>query len=449
MVKRLSRRKFVTGGAAGVAGIAAGFPNFYIKNFGQAWGASPWIEEDGPIKVGLLWSKTGNLAVVENDSTQVSLFAIDLINKEGGIAGKKVEPVVADAKSDIKVYSEKTTEMILRDRVVTIHGGYTSASRRAVMPIVMKWDHLWYYPTCYEGRECMQNIINTGPLANQHSQELVPFMVENFGPKTYLVGSNYIWPKESNKNVKVWLEQVGGEVLGEDYIPLGGSEFAPVFNKIRQAEPDWIMSTVVGDSDIALHRQFLQEGFKSDKMPIASLTTGEIETAAMGADAGAGHFLSAPYFQTLPNPTNEWFVDAYLSSEYGGGGVTHYNMEETYLAILHWKNGVERALEETGGKWEEITPRMIRDASGDWNGQGPSTLSDEDSPEGKVWLHAENFNHWVRPKIGQCNSQGQFEIVFQAEDHVEPLPMAIYPERGVCKADGLHRPDGSVVTGVL
>ena len=215
---RVNRRTILKGALAGTAGIAATFPHIYVKDFGQAWGAKPWIYSDEPIKVGLLWSQTGMLSVVENDSTQVSLFAIDKLNAEGGIAGKQIEPVVVDAKSDIKVYSEKITQLILRDRVVSVHGSYTSASRRAVMPIVMKWDHLYYYPTCYEGRECMQNIINTGPLANQHSFDLVPFMVENFGPKTYLVGSNYIWPKESNKNVKVWLERVGGEVLGEDYI---------------------------------------------------------------------------------------------------------------------------------------------------------------------------------------------------------------------------------------
>ena len=274
-------------------------------------------------------------------------------------------------------------------------------------------------------------------------------MVENFGPKTYLVGSNYIWPKESNKNVKVWLERAGGEVLGEDYIPLGGSEFAPVFNKIRQQQPDWIMSTVVGDSDIALHRQFLQEGFKSDKTPIASLTTGEIETRAMGNEAGAGHFLSAPYFQTLQNPTNEKFVEGYLSSQYGGGGVTHYNMEETYLGIFVWKKGVERALEETGGDWEAITPRMIRDVSGNWRDQGPVMLTDEESPEGKVWIDPDNFNIWLKPKIGQCGADGQFTIVRQADDHVGPDPFAIYPERGVCMADGLHRPDGTVQKDVL
>jgi len=436
---QFSRRKLLKGAAASAATMALATPTVFTGSRAHAAG---WIKRDGTIKVGVLFSQSGSLAVPENDSTQVVLYAIDEINANGGVAGMQIEPVVIDAKSDIKVYSEKISQLILRDRVISTFGGYTSASRRAMAPIVMARDHLLYYPTCYEGRECTQNIINTGPLANQHSQDLIPFMVENFGPKVYLVGSNYIWPKESNKNAKVWLERAGGEVLGEDYVPLGGSEFSPIFNKIRQQQPDFIFSTVVGDSDIAMKKQFLQEGFKADKMPIASLTTGEIEVRAMGAEAGAGHFLSAPYFQTLDNPTNQKFVENYLSSPYGGGGVTHYNMEETYLSVYVWKAGVERALEQAGDI-EEITPRMIRDVS------GGIELGDDISPEGRVWIDPENFNIWLKPKIGQCQADGQFKIVKAAEEHVGPDPFSIYPERGVCKSDGLHAPDGNVLTNVL
>jgi urea transport system substrate-binding protein len=434
---KVTRRSFIKSATAGSAAI--GMPMLFMPNSAIA---APWIKKGGTIKVGVLFSQTGSLAVIENDSNQVAQYAIDEINANGGVAGMQVEPVVVDGKSDIKVYSEKISQLILRDRVVSTFGGYTSASRRAVAPIVMSRNHLFYYPTCYGGRECTQNIICTGPIANQHSQDLIPFMVENFGKKVYLIGSNYIWPKESNKYAKVALEKVGGEVVGEDYVPLGGSEFTPIFNKVRQAKPDFIFSTVVGDSDIALHKQFLQEGFKSDKLPIASLTTGEIEVRAMGAEAGAGHFLSAPYFQTIDNPTNNKFVDGYLSSKYGGGGVTHYNMEETYLAVYAWKLGVEKALAMTGDV-TEITPRMIRDVS------AGLVLDDDISPEGKVWIDPDNFNTWLKPKIAQCQSDGQFKVIKAAANHVAPDPMSIYPERGVCRADGLHTSDGKIMKNVL
>ena len=263
-------------------------------------------------------------------------------------------------------------------------------------------------------------------------------MVENFGKKVYLIGSNYIWPKESNKNAKVWLEKVGGEVVGEDYVPLGGSEFTPIFNKVRQAKPDFIFSTVVGDSDIALHKQFLQEGFKSDKLPIASLTTGEIEVKAMGAAAGAGHFLSAPYFQTMEKSNQSTFLSKAISEANTAVAVLLiYNMEETYLSVYAWKLGVEKALAQTGDI-TEVTPRMIRDVS------AGLVIDDDISPEGKVWIDPDNFNIWLKPKIGQCQADGQFKVIKAAANHVGPDPMSIYPERGVCRADGLHTPDGKV-----
>lgn len=176
-------------------------------------------------------------------------------------------------------------------------------------------------------------------------------------------------------------------------------------------------------------------------MPIAALTTGEIETRAMGAEFGAGHFLSAPYFQVLDNPTNHKFVEGYLKSKYGGGGVTHYNMEETYLSVYVWKYGFEKAVKEVG--LENVTPRKIRDVS------GGIRVEDDVSPEGLVWIDPDNFNIWLKPKIGQCQGDGQFKVVKAADKQVAPDPFAIYPERGVCKADGLHKPDGTVATGVL
>ncbi|XSG83226.1 MAG: transporter substrate-binding protein [Methyloligella sp. ZOD6] len=420
------------------ASAAIGMPSLLLGSRGAR---AATVAKGEPIKVGLLFSLTGALAVPEEDSTLVMQYAFDEINKNGGVNGQPVEPVIVDAKSDFNVYTEKAKELIIRDRVMALFGCYTSASRKAILPTVMQRDHLLYYPTCYEGAECTQNTICTGPLANQHSKDLIPFMVENFGKKVFFVGSNYVWPKESNKNAKIWLEEAGGELLGEEYIPLGSSEFGPVFNKIRDAQPDFIFSTVVGASDIAFHKQFKQEGFKVDKMPIASLTTGEIETRAMGPEFGAGHFLSAPYFQTLDNPTNHKFVESFLASKYGKNGVTHYNMEETYLSAYVFKYGFEKAAEAVGV--ENVTPRAIRDHS------GGIRVEDDVSPEGLVWIDENNFNTWLKPKIGQCQADGTFKIVKAAEGHVEPRPFSIYPELGVCTKDGLKAPDGKIRQDVI
>ncbi len=433
-----SRRAFIAGSSLAAATIAA--PHLWIPGASEARAAT--LKKGEPIKVGLLFSLTGALAVPEEDSTLVMQYAIDEINKNGGVAGHPIEPIVIDAKSDFNVYSEKTKELILRNKVIAIFGCYTSASRKAILPIVMSQNNLLYYPTCYEGAECTQNDICTGPLANQHSKDLIPFMVEKFGKKVFFVGSNYVWPKESNKNAKVWLQNAGGELLGEEYIPLGSSEFGPVLGKIRDAKPSFIFSTVVGASDIAFHKQFKQEGFKVDSMPIASLTTGEIETRAMGNDVGAGHFLSAPYFQTLDNPTNHKFVEGFLKSKYGKNGVTHYNMEETYLSAYVFKAGVER-LAKKNGSIDGISSKMIRDAS------GGVRLEADLSPEGVIWIDDQNFNTWLKPKIGQCQADGSFKIVKEASENVKPDPYSIYPNLGVCTPTGLKAPDGKLRANVI
>ncbi|MCW5716080.1 MAG: transporter substrate-binding domain-containing protein [Bauldia sp.] len=436
----IDRRKFIKNAALGSA-AALGAPYAFTRTIGQAWGQQRWVSNGAPIKVGVLFSLTGDLAVPEEDSTLVLQYAFDEINANGGIAGLPVEPVIVDARSDFNVYTERTRELILRERVVALFACYTSASRKAILPTVMAQNHLLYYPTCYEGAECTQNTICTGPLANQHSKDLIPFMVQQFGPRVFFVGSDYVWPKESNKNAKVWLEAAGGELLGEEYVPLGSSEFGPVLNKIRDAQPDFIFSTVVGASDIAFHRQFRQSGFSAEAMPIASLTTGEIETRAMGNEFGAGHFLSAPYFQGLDNPTNQRFVEGFLSSPYGKNGVTHYNMEETYLSAYVFKYGLEAAAAAIG--LEEVTPRAIRDHS------AGIRVEDDISPEGLIWIDENNFNTWLKPKIGQCQGDGTFTIVQASEEHVAPDPYSIYPELGVCTTNGLVAPDGRVRTNVI
>ncbi|MEM8541451.1 MAG: transporter substrate-binding domain-containing protein [Roseibium sp.] len=433
----ITRRKLLKTSALGATALAA--PHVWLPGSKEAWGAT--LKDGEPIKVGLLFSLTGALAVPEEDSTLVMQYAIDEINAAGGVAGHPIEPVIVDAKSDFKVYSEKTRELILRDKVISIFGCYTSASRKAILPIVMQRDNLLFYPTCYEGAECTQNTICTGPLANQHSFDLIPYMVKEFGPRVFFVGSNYVWPKESNKNAKVWLERAEGELLGEEYIPLGSSEFGPVLEKIRAAKPDFIFSTVVGASDIAFHRQFKQAGLDAETMPIASLTTGEIETKAMGAEFGAGHFLSAPYFQNMINPTNEKFVEGFLSSPYGKNGTTHYNMEETYISAYVFKYALEKAIAEVG--IDDVTPPKIRDSAA-----GVRVEADV-SPEGLIWIDENNFNTWLVPKIGQCQSDGSFKIVKEAPEHVAPDPYSIYPDIGTCTAEGLKAPDGTIKTDVI
>lgn len=392
----------------------------------------------GPkLKVGLLWSLTGHLSVIERPSRDVALFWIDEINRAGGVAGFQIEPVIIDAQSDMKSYRQGILSLMLEDKVLATFGGYTSASRRAVMPLVTIHDGLFYYPTCYEGRECWQNIICTGPIANQHSFDLIPFMVRHFGNRAFFIGSNYVWARESNRNASRWLADIGGELVGERYIPLGHGDFEDIFAQIRKHQPDWVFSTIVGDSDLYFRRAYVRAGFSPDKLPTASLTTSEIEVKSLGAAYGEGHILCAPYFQSLKSNANRRFVESFLDSPFGDSGVTHYNMEETYLALVYFKKAVERIVSTYGVS--ELTPRNVRLAS---KGLG---LSADESPEGEVYLDSYNLNSWLTPKIGRFNGAGQIDLLWESADKMPPMPYLLYPERGTCMPDGLHLPDGRIV----
>lgn len=398
---------------------------------------SPWITKNNTIKIGMLWSLTGHLSVIEKPSLDVGLFWVDQVNKNGGIAGFKIEPIIIDAKSDIKTYREGIQELMLNENVLATFGGYTSASRRAVMPLVTMNNGLFYYPTCYEGRECWQHIICTGPIANQHSYDLIPYMVNEYGPRAYFVGSNYVWPKESNRNAQRWLENANGTLAGEAYMPLGSGGFNNIFQDIKDLQPDWIFSTVVGDSDIYFRKEYINAGFTPDSLPTASLTTSEMEVKLMGAEFGEGHILSAPYFQSLDSVTNYMFVEKFLASEHGSSGVTHYNMEETYLTFLYFKKAVESLVKNAGET--AITPTNVRQYSAGLE------LTESESPEGKVKIDSQNFNSWLTPKIGKFDANGQIELLFEQNQQIPPTPYILYPQRGACTFEGLLLPDGKLI----
>ena len=430
----INRRRFCASALAMGVGIAS---TGLAPSKGLAAARSPWITADGKIKIGLLWSLSGVMQVIEEPSRDVALFWVDQVNRNGGVAGMEVVPVVVDAMSNMGPYRSGATRLIKEESVLAIFGGYTSISRRAVMPLVTQSDHLFYYPTVYEGRECWQNVICTGALANQHSYDLVPYMVEHFGPRAYFVGSNYIWPKESNRNAANWLARVDGELVGEAYVPLGLDDFENILADIKKVQPDWIFSTVVGDSDVFFRQQYVQAGLHPDTMPTAALTTSEAEVRAMGYEFGDGHYCSAPYFQSLDNPTNQRFVEDFLSSPYGGSGVTQSNMETTYLSLLFFQKAVEAIVASAGVA--ALTPRRVRDVSGGMQ------LSAAESPQGPIKIDPDNFNSWVTPKIGRFDKSGQVEVMQNRGEWVQPKPFLLYPDRGVCKADGLHLPDGKIV----
>ncbi|NBN79870.1 transporter substrate-binding protein [Microvirga tunisiensis] len=410
----MKRRSFLKGIAATGAFAATGFPHIWNKNMSLARAAN------GEIKVGVLFSLTGTTGIIEESLNKATLMAIEEINAAGGINGMKIVPIVEDPASDPATFAEKARKLVVGDKCVSVFGSYTSASRKAVLPVFEKRDNLYWYPTLYEGRECSKNVIYTGAVPNQQQDEFIPWLVQKFGKKFYLIGSNYIYPKEENNYCKKLLETLGGEVVNEEYVPLGHSEFSSVINKIKSTQPNVIFSTVVGDSVVALHRQYRAAGLDPEKMPMASLTTSENEVAAMGGDAAAGHFTSAPYFMVHQSPENEKFVAAY-KRRWGDDKVTHFVSEPSYFQVYLFKQAVEKLA------GSEIDPPTIREAV-----KGQELIA----PQGRIRVDPENLHTWLWPKIAMAKSDGQFEVLESFPEWIAPNPYAAYPGQ-TCTADGL------------
>lgn len=409
-----NRRQFLIGSAALGTFAATGFPHIWSKNSGLARAA------DGEIKVGVLFSLTGTTAIIEESLNKATIMAIDEINAAGGVNGLTLVPVVEDPASDPATFAEKARKLVLSDKCVSVFGSYTSASRKAVLPVFEKQKNLFWYPTLYEGRECSKNVIYTGAVPNQQQDDFISWLVEKFGKRWYLIGSNYIYPKEENNYCKKLLAELGAEVVAEEYVPLGHSEFSSVINKLKAEKPNVIFSTVVGDSVVALHRQYRAAGLDPETMPMASLTTSENEVAAMGGAAAAGHFTSAPYFMVGESPENQKFVEAY-KTRWGGDKVTHFVSESAYFQVHLFKQAAAKLAAS------DIAPDTIREAV---------TGEQFNAPQGLVKVEPENLHCWLRPKIGQCQADGQFKILKQSADWLEPDPYKAYPDQK-CTADGL------------
>lgn len=401
--KVISRRRFVSAAAAST--MILGAPS--IVRAAHSSSVPGGLSAEKSLRIGILWSLTGGLAYIERTMRDVALFWADEVNRAGGIAGLKVDPVIVDAKSDIKAYREGVTHLIHDERVLAVFGGYTSASRRAIMPLVESSKSLLFYPAPYPGRECWQHIVCTGPLANQQSSDLIPFMCSRFGTRVYFIGSSNVMSRESNQNARRWLSLEGGDVVGESYIPVGWGDFSDAFTKIRAAAPDWVFSTVVGESDVYFRQTYGAAGFAPDTLPTASLTTSEVEVSEAGSDVCAGHFISAPYFQSVSSDSNRQFVRRFLTSPFGGSGVTHFNMEAAYRAFLCFHKATDNIVETKGVSG--LNSVSLRDAC------GGISLSSHEAPQGSVRIDPDNFNSWLTPRIGRFNPHGQVDILFESD----------------------------------
>ena len=297
-----------------------------------------------PWRVGVLFSRTGFMAIIEETQVHGTLIAIEEINERGGVNGRELVPVIYDPASENALFRAYAKRMIVEDQLSSIFGCYTSSSRKAVLPIVERLNCLLWYPTLYEGFEYSPNVIYTGAAPNQNSVSLCQFLMEKYGSRFYLIGSDYVYPRESNRVMRELLSKRGGQVVGERYVGLRASrhDFAPVFNEIYELSPDVIFSTVVGEATVYLYQTYADFGFHPNNLPIASLTTTEAEIAAMGPDVGKGHITAASYFESLPGAANDAFVKRY-KRRFGDDQSTNMCVEAAYFQVHLFARALELA----------------------------------------------------------------------------------------------------------
>ncbi len=369
--------------------------------------AAPFIWPNGAsaanVKVGILHSLTGTIAIAEASVVDAEKLAIEEINKAGGVLGQQIETVVEDGASDWPTFAEKARKLFDRDKVSAVFGCYTSASRKAVLPVVEKSKGLLYYPTYYEGLEQSPSIMYTAQEATQSVIAAVNWLAANKGKSFYLIGSDYIWPRTTNKIAKPTITKAGGTVVGEDYIPLGVVEFASVINKIKAAKPDVILSTVVGGSNVAFYKQLKAAGYSGKTQALLALAVSEEEASGIGVENLEGFLSCMGYFQSLKNPANEKFVAAF-KAKYGANRVVGDTMACGYTSVYLWKLAAEKA------KSVEI-PKVIEASAG----------LEFDAPEGKIKFHGQNHHLFKHARIGAFRKDGQIDMLYESP-LIEPNP---------------------------
>ncbi|MEO9731661.1 urea ABC transporter substrate-binding protein [Qipengyuania citrea] len=404
---RLSRRSVLSGTAAAAMLVTAGAIAPVNADDVNTTGLA--VTED-TVKVGILHSVTGTMAISETGSVQAEKLAIEQINAMGGVLGRKIEYIQEDGGSDWPTFAEKAKKLLVSDKVAAVFGCWTSASRKAVLPVFEQYNGMLYYPTFYEGLEQSPNVIYTGQEATQQILAGIDWVAKEKGAKSfYLLGSDYIWPRTSNKIARKHIEKLGMKVVGEEYYPLGHTQFNSVINKIKLKKPDVIYAIVVGGSNVAFYKQLKAAGIDmtKEKPVLLTISVTEDEIRGIGGENIEGAYAAMKYFQSLDNENNKDFVTAFKEM-WGDDIVIGDVTQAAYLGPWLWKAAVEKA-----GSFDIDKVRLASPG-----------IELKSAPEGYVRVH-ENHHLWSKTRIGLAKPDGQYELVYETADLMEPDP---FPE---------------------
>lgn len=356
------------------------------------------------IKVGILHSLSGTMAISEVSVKDAEMMAIEEINAAGGVLGKKIEPIIEDGASDWPKFAEKAKKLLQNDKVATVFGCWTSASRKAVLPVFEENNGLLWYPVQYEGMESSPNIFYSGAAPNQQIVPAVEWLLKNKGKKFFLLGSDYVFPRTANKIIKAQLAAMGGELIAEEYTPLGHTDYSTIINKIKSAKPDVVFNTLNGDSNVAFFKELKASGITPKDLTTCSVSVAEEEIRGIGADNMAGHLVSWNYYQTTDTPENKAFVEKY-KAKYGADRVTDDPIEAAYINVYLWAEAVKKAGSTDIAKVKEAAKGLEFKA-----------------PEGTVKIDGDNQHIYKPVRIGEVQPDGLIKEIWSTAESVKPDP---------------------------
>ncbi len=364
----------------------------------------PVVPQGEPIKVGVLQSLSGTMSASGTSVIDATLLAIEEINDSGGLLGRPVKAVVADGRSDTATFAREAERLITEEKVCTVFGCWTSASRKTVRPIFEQYDHLLVYPLQYEGMETSPNIVYMGAAPNQQIIPAILWANESLGKKRFfLVGSDYVFPRAAGEVIKDELQKIDADVVGEMYVPLGSPNFEPVVQAILQAKPDMILNAINGDSNVAFFRTLRESGVKAEDIPCLSFSVGEQELRSLNIADVESDYAALTYFQSLDTAANQAFIQRF--TEKYPQRVVSDAMENAYVGVHLWAQAVREA--------QSIEPKKIRRAM----------LNQRfAAPEGDVRIDPETQHCFKTPRVGQIQNDGQFRIIWSANKPIRPEP---------------------------
>jgi urea transport system substrate-binding protein len=364
------------------------------------------------IKVGILHSLSGTMAVSEVAVKEADLMAIDEINNAGGVLGKKIQPIVEDGASDWPTFAEKAKKLIQSDKVAVVFGCWTSASRKQVLPVFESNKALLYYPVQYEGLESSPYIFYSGATTNQQIIPSIEYLLQQGKKKMFLLGSDYVFPRTANLIIKAQLAANGGTTVAEEYTPLGYTDYQTIISKIKSANPDVVYNTLNGDSNVAFFKQLRDAGIKSTDLTTLSVSIAEEEAKAIGGDVMEGHLVAWNYYETTSTDANKKFVPAYHAwTAKTTQRPTSDPVEAAYISVNLWAMAAKKA--------GTVEVEAIKAA------MAGLTFA---APEGTVTVHATNHHISKTVRVGKIRKDALIDEVYATSQPVVPDPyLETYP----------------------